>query len=136
MDNKVKVSTYIEFLWAAAMSYRVESAFHDRGGIMMVAPPASLKTAILSAIEQNSIGVMGCSDITLKTLTAARDLIAAKKIHTLMFYDFQKIYERKADTAAATIGTLRALMCEGFTSAAFEQQNIVQLKARAMVIAA
>lgn len=102
---------------------------------MMVAPPASLKTSILAGLEDQP-GVMAYSDMTTKTLVEARDMIASKKIHTLMFYDFQKIYERKPETAQNIIGSLRALMCEGFTSASFEQQNILQMKARALVIAA
>lgn len=103
---------------------------------MIVAPPASLKTAILSAVENWQPGIVGMSDITLKTLVEMRDAIASKKIHALFFYDFQKVYERKADTSANIIGSLRALMCEGFTTAAFEKQGLLTARARALVVAA
>jgi hypothetical protein len=134
--NQIHVSTFIEFLWASTLTHRVESRFQDRGGILLVAPPASLKTSILAAIGKNAAGVMTLSDITVQALVQARDSIASKKIHTLMFYDLQKIYERRQDTAINIIGSIRALMCEGFTSASFEQQNILQVEARALVIAA
>lgn len=119
-----------------AMTWRVESSFEDRGGLMIVAPPAQLKTSILSAVESSQFGIIGMSDITLRTLVEMRDQIAGKKIHALFFYDFQKIYERKADTAENIIGSLRALMCEGFTTAAFEKQGLLRARARALVVAA
>jgi hypothetical protein len=90
---------------------------------------------MLSAVE-NQPGVMARSDMTTTGLVEARDAIASKKIHTLMFYDLQKIYERKQETAANIIGSLRALMDEGFTTAAFENQNVIQTRARALVLAA
>lgn len=134
--NRIQLSTYIEFLWAAALTYRVKSEFDDRGGIMIVAPPASLKTAILAAVENSQFGIVGMSDITLKTLVEMRDQIASKKVHSLFFYDFQKVFERKVDTSANIIGSLRALMCEGFTTASWEKQGLLTAKARALIIAA
>lgn len=103
---------------------------------MIVAPPAQLKTSILSAVENSQPGIVGMSDITLRTLVEMRDQIASKKVNALFFYDFQKVYERKADTAENIIGSLRALMCEGFTTAAFEKQGLLRARARALVVAA
>jgi len=91
---------------------------------------------MLRAIEDQP-GVQAYSDITTTGLVEARDMIASKKIQTLLFYDLQKLYERKQETAANIIGSLRALMDEGFTTAAFEKSTgIIQMRARALVLAA
>jgi hypothetical protein len=101
-----------------------------------VAPPGQMKTSMLATLTDQP-GVMGYSDMTTKTLVEARDTIASKKLHTIMLYDFQKIYERKAETAANIVGSLRALVEEGFSSAAWEEHtNLIQTKARALVMAA
>ena len=101
-----------------------------------MAPPAHFKTTMLKAVEDQP-GVQAYSDITTTGLVEARDMIASKKIQTLLFYDLQKLYERKAETAANIIGSLRALMDEGFTTAAFEKgTGIIQMRARALILAA
>lgn len=135
MAKITKLANFIEVLWASTLTHRVESSFESRGGILLIAPPAHFKTTMLRAVE-NQPGVSPLSDITVKGLIEARDMIACKKINTLLFYDLQKVYERKADTTANIIGSLRALMDEGFTSAAFENQNIIQQRARALILAA
>lgn len=132
----VRLETFLTVLWAATQTHRVESKFKSRGGIFLVAPPGQMKTSMLSILTDQA-GVMGYSDMTVRTLVEARDYIASKKLHTLLFYDFQKIYERNAATAANIVGSVRALVEEGFSSAAWEEHtNLIQTKARALVMAA
>jgi hypothetical protein len=132
----IQMETFLTVLHAACLTYRVDSAFKSRGGMLLVAPPGQMKTSMLATLIDQP-GVMGYSDMTTKTLVEARDYIASKKVHTLLLYDFQKIYERKADTAANIVGSLRALVEEGFSSAAWEEHtNMIQTKARALVMAA
>jgi hypothetical protein len=132
----IKLDTFLTVLWAACLTHRVESKFKSRGGILLVAPPGQMKTSMLNILVDQQ-GVMGYSDMTTKTLVEARDYIASKKIHTLLLYDMQKIYERKQETAQNIVGCIRALVEEGFSSAAFEDHtNLIQTKARALVMAA
>jgi hypothetical protein len=132
----IRLETFLTVLHAACLTHRVQSNFPSRGGMLLIAPPGQMKTSMLNTLTDQP-GVMGYSDMTSKTLVEARDQIASKKIHTLLLYDFQKIYERKADTASNIVGSLRALVEEGFTSAAWEEHaNIIQTKARALVMAA
>lgn len=133
--TRTKLANFIEVLWASTLTHRVDSQFESRGGILLIAPPAHFKTTMLKAVETQP-GVHPLSDITVTGLVSARDMIAARKINTLLFYDLQKVYERKSETASNIIGSLRALMDEGFTSAAYENQNIIQQRARALVLAA
>ena len=117
----IRLETFLTVLHAACLTHRVESNFKSRGGLLLVAPPGQMKTSMLSTLTDQH-GVMGYSDMTTRTLVEARDYIASKKVHTLLLYDFQKIYERKSDTAANIVGSLRALVEEGFSSAAWEEQ--------------
>lgn len=135
----MRISTFLEVLWAASQTHRVQSRFKQRGGIFLVSLPGQLKTTLLRITEDSTIGVLGLSDLTTTMLVEARDSIAANKIHTLAFYDFQKIFERKADTASNILGNIRALMDEGFTTAAFEKagaHGVIQQRARALIMAA
>lgn len=127
----------MEVLWAATQTNKVRTRFPQRGGIFLVSPPGQLKTSLLSCFEEQ-IGVLGYSDMTTNNLIEARDLIASKKVNTLLFYDMQKLYERRQDTAANIEGNIRSVMDEGFTSASHEKvsKNVIQSKARALIMAA
>lgn len=135
----MRVETLLEVLWAATLTSRVVSKFDSRGGIFLVAPPGQLKTSFLKIFDEQP-GVLGFSDMTTNNLVSARDMISSRKVHTVTFYDFQKIYERRADTASNIVGNIRALTDEGFKSASFEQggesTRVIQAKARALVLAA
>jgi hypothetical protein len=133
----VKLDTFLEVLWAFQQTHKVRTRFPSRGGVFLVSPPGQLKTSLLSCFEYD-YGVLGYSDMTTTNLIEARDMIASKKCNTLLFYDMQKLYERRADTASNIEGNIRSLMDEGFTSASHEKvsKNVIQMKARALVMAA
>ena len=133
----MKLDTFMEVLWAFTQTHKVRTRFPARGGVALVSPPGQLKTSFLSCFEEQ-IGVLAYSDMTTTSLVEARDLIASKKANTILLYDMQKLYERRADTASNIEGNIRSVMDEGFTSAAHEKssKNIIQAKARALVMGA
>lgn len=133
----LQLDIFMEVLWAFTQTNKVRTRFPARGGVALVSPPGQLKTSFLSCFEEQ-LGVLAYSDMTTTSLVEARDLIASKKATTILLYDMQKLYERRADTASNIEGNIRSLMDEGFTSAAHEQssKNIIQAKARALVMAA
>lgn len=104
---------------------------------MLISPPGQLKTSLLLSLSEQR-GVIGYSDITSTNLVEARDSFASHKAHTMLLYDMQKLYERRADTASNIEGNIRSIMDEGFTTAAFEQSSngLIQQSARAFVLAA
>jgi hypothetical protein len=133
----MKLSSLLDVLWASTLTHRVRDNYSDRGGIILVSPPGHLKTTFLSLFSDFA-GVLGYSDLTSTSLLESRDAIVSGKVHTLLLYDMQKLYERRADTAANIIGNLRALAGEGFATASFERvsRNVIQQKARALVLGA
>jgi hypothetical protein len=135
--NVIEVRILNEVIHAAYRTNRVLSHFPERGGIMFVAPAGHLKTTILQRLEGLE-GVSLISDLTSKGLVAARDAINNGKVHAFCFLDMQKLYERNQDTAENIMGNLRALVAEGFTTAAYEEQqsNPMVQKARALVMGA
>jgi hypothetical protein len=54
------------------------------------------------------------SDMNTRDLMRVRDEIAARGVRALLFYDFQKIFERRLETAQNICGNIRALIDEGF----------------------
>lgn len=135
-DKVLRVGELIEAIAALHLTGYVKSDFSERGGLMLVAPAAALKTSMLEILDRHYHDVMLLSDINQKTLTAIRDQIAGGKIRTLIFPELAKLYERKSESAAGLEGALRAMVAEGFRAASFEDSRIARFTARAMVMGA
>lgn len=103
---------------------------------MLVGPPGTMKSTFLDELDHQYHDCLTLTDLNAKSLVALRDRVAGGSIKTLVFPEYQKIYERKGDTSANLEGSIRALVQEGFTAAAFENAGINRLRARAMVIGA
>lgn len=130
------IADLIEVVCAVHLSSYVESPFPERGGLMLVGAPGTLKSTIVMVLEQQYSDAVALSDINAQGLVTLRDAIATGSIRTLVLPELQKLYERHPQTASNVEGTLRAIAGEGFQSASFEDQRINSLKARATVIAA
>lgn len=135
-DGDVSVSTMIECLAAAHLSNYVDSPFHERGGIMLIGPPGSLRTTLTRALDRAYADVMCLSDINQKGLSDLKQHLITGDKRTLVFTEYSKLYERNPHTASNAEGTIRALVAEGFAGAAFEEQTIAKSLARAVVIGA
>lgn len=96
------------------MSHAVDSPFEQAGGMFLVAPPGQLKTAVLKQLEALP-DTRGFSDMNTRDLLRVRDEIAARSVRAILFYDWQKIFERRVETAQNICGNIRALIDEGFT---------------------
>lgn len=127
----------MKILQYSVLSNRVRDAFPDRGGIMLVAPAGQLKTSLLKQLE-GQLGVMPYSDLNTTNLQELRGQIVSGKVHCIMLYDLQKIYERNPQVTANVIGNLRALMSEGFTTSTADQttSQMIIRGARALVLMA
>lgn len=130
------IREYLEVIAAIHLSSRVSSNFPERGGLMIVGPPAVLKSSMLQVLDRHYHDVLTLSDINAKTLTALRDAVSSHRINSLVFPEFGKIYQRKSDTSSNVEGVLTAMVSEGFLSAGFEDSRIQRLEARAVVIGA
>ena len=62
------------------------------------------------------------------------DEVEAKRIRTLLFYEFPKLYERRSETASNILGNIRSLIDEGFTGIA--EQAGGSMSSRCVIIAA
>lgn len=132
----ISVREYVEVLAAIHCSSYVTGDFVERGGLMIVGPPAVLKSTLLGILDRHYHDALSMSDVNAKTLSQLRDAVAAGRVRTLVFPELAKLYERKAETAANVEGVLRAFAAEGFDSAGFEDSRISRFKARATVIGA
>jgi hypothetical protein len=103
----------IDVLAAYCLTPYVDSKFSQCGGIIIVSPPEQLKTSMLGCLA-GIAGVKSLSDLHTQELNRLRDDICAKKIRVLVFLDFQKIFERRAETSQNILGNLRALIDEGY----------------------
>lgn len=132
----MKLASTFELVTAAHWSFMVESPFKQRGGLMFIANPENLKTAIVKASLESMPRALCYSDLTLKQLIVLRDNIADEKFTTLGFTELEKLYERQAAVADNVEGVLKAMAEEGFSHAAFEDKRVWTPNARCLVVAA
>jgi hypothetical protein len=131
----MKIGSLTEVISAAHLSFYVHSPFVERGGLMLVGPPASLKTAFTEVLDVYPNATL-LSDLTVKQGVGLRDDIGADKITTIGFTDFAKLYQRQASGSSNVEGYIRALAGEGFRKANWEDQRMVTPPARAFIIGA
>jgi len=127
------IRSLVEVISAAHLSHYVESPFKERGGIMLIGPPASLKSAMVEVIDCYPNANIA-TDLTIKQAARLRDDFAGGKIATMAFTDFAKLYQRHNSTAANIEGFVRALTAEGFRQVNWEDSRTQCLPARAMVL--
>lgn len=130
----MKVSSLIEILSAAHLSAYVDGPFDGRGGIMLVAPPGTLKTTIIKLLDVFP-NCCVLSDINVPTLNDMREDIANNRIRTLAFGELEKLYARHPATASNIEGILKAMVEEGFRHAAYDDQRMECREAKCLLVA-
>lgn len=132
----MKVTNFIEVLDAAHLSHYVKFDFEQRGGIMIVGPPASWKSTVIKIALNEYPNALVLSDINVQQLIMMRDDLAAGRYITMGFLEMEKIYQRNPAVAANTEGHIKAIVEEGFTIASFEDQRKIKANARCCVMGA
>lgn len=133
----MKPQTLIDVFDAAHLTRYVESEeFPKRGGIMVVGPPGALKTSLMLLGIQVYPDALILSDLNVTSLMGLRDELIGGRFSTIVFPEFEKLYQRKAESSSNVEGTLKQLVEDGFTRASFEPQGMISMNARAMVIGA
>lgn len=134
----MKLRSVVEVLTAAHQAHHVDAppAFQSRGGLMFVAPIGALKTALTKTLDAWKPRALVLSDLTIRQLGELRDEIAQKKICTLAFMEFPKLYARNADVANNIEGALHQMADDGLRSLNFESQTMTVGEARALIVGA
>lgn len=131
----MRLTSLIQVLHASHWSYLVEGEWDERGGVMIVAPPASFKTTAIKTLESFDKTLV-LSDANVPGIMRLRDDIASGVYTTLAFTEYEKIYQRNPQTAMNVEGHLRAFTDEGFKLGSHEDSRMVEHKARCLVIGA
>jgi hypothetical protein len=134
--GEMKPSTLIEVIDAAHLSYYVSGDFEQRGGMMLVGPPETLRTTVIQLALKPHPDALRISDVNMNSLLGLKEGFTSGRYSTLGFLDYQKIYERHKSSASNVEGTLRQLMEEGFTRNPHEDPTMASTEARAFVVAA
>lgn len=128
------IADLIRVVASVHLASYVDSPFKDFGGLMLVGPPATMKSTIIGTLEQ--FGEAQClSDVNMETLGKMRDGIAQGTLRTLGLPELQKLYERHSNTASNVEGTLRAMAAEGFRAPSFQDARRATLVAKAAIVA-
>jgi hypothetical protein len=128
--------TILEIIDAAHLSKHIESPFHQRGGIMMQGPPATLKTTFIQNVLDEHYDALVVSDINIQTLMKLRSDFRTGRYSTLAFTEFSKVYARRGDTASNLEAAIHQLVEEGFTKPSFVDQRMSMTRSRCFVIGA
>lgn len=103
---------------------------------MIVGPPGSMKTTFIRVALAEHPSALMLSDLNINSLMSLRDSLISGRYHTIAFPEYEKLYQRKAETSANIEGTIKQLIEEGFTRASFEEQDAITSTARTLVIGA
>lgn len=132
----MKPLTLIEVIDAAHLTVFVDSPYPQRGGLMLIGPPETLRTTCIEIALQQHPAALIMSDTNMKTLTSIKDEFCNGRYSSIGFLDYQKIYERGMQTAMNVEGTIRMMIEEGFTRTSHDDPSSPSTKARAFVVAA
>lgn len=132
----MKPQTLIEIIDAAHLTSFIHSPFPQRGCLMIVGPPGAMKTTFISTALREYPSTLFLSDLNINSLMKLRDSLVSGRYRTIAFPEYEKLYQRKADTASNIEGTIKQLIEEGFTRASFEEQDAITSTARTLVIGA
>jgi len=128
--------TLIEIIDAAHLTSFITSPFPQRGCLMLVGPPGALKTTFLRTALIQHPSALFLSDLNINSLMKLRESLVSGRYRTIAFPEYEKLYQRKADTASNIEGTIKQLIEEGFTRASFEEQDAITYTARTLVVGA
>lgn len=132
---KLTVARMMDCLAAAHFAYRVRGPSPDRGGIMLVGPPASLKSTMIGWLAKRYSDVLEMTDLNVQKLVQMRPMLQTGRYKTIALPEVAKVFERSESVSANVEGHLRAMTAEGFKEASFEVP-INQPPARCLVIGA
>jgi hypothetical protein len=128
--------TLIEVIDAAHLTNFITSPFPQRGALMVVGPPGSMKTTFINVALSNYPSALRLGDLNINSLMKLRDSLVSGRYSTIAFPEYEKLYQRKADTAANIEGTIKQLIEEGFGRASFEELDAITTTARVMIVGA
>lgn len=131
----MKPETLIDIICASHLSTYVASEFKSAGGVMFVGPPGSLRTSMLSVLEEYPNATLQ-SDLNTPMLGKLKGEIVNNVLRTIVFLDLQKLWERHPSVSANLEGHIRALVDEGFTGTSFQDSRVHATKARAVILGA
>lgn len=130
----MRASTVIEFLSAVHQSKFVNGDFSQRGGVIIVAPPGTLKTTLIKLAIEDYPDALPLSDLNVNTLNQLKNSLIDQRYTTLGFGELEKLYQRNPATAANIEGHLKMLVEEGYSRASFEDQRAQSMAAKCAVI--
>jgi hypothetical protein len=134
VNKPVPISSIIEVLQAAHLTYCVDSPFSERSGILLVSPAGQLKTSMLTAVNETFHNFKLVSDLNGNNLLAMQDDLFSGTYPTIAFKDMIKLYERAASTSSNLEGTLRSMVDEGWTGSTQRDTRIAEAPIRLLVM--
>ena len=128
--------TLIEVIDCAHLTSFINSPFSQRGAMMVVGPPGSMKTTFIRVALCDHPSALFLSDLNINSLMKLRDSLVSGRYRTIAFPEYEKLYQRKADTSANVEGTIKQLIEEGFSRASFEELDAITTTARTFIVGA
>jgi hypothetical protein len=128
--------TICEIIDAAHSTKYVRSAYDQRGGLLIVAPPGSLKTGIIEYVLDEYPNAFVLSNVNMTSLESFREDMISNRYSTMAFPEFQALYARDQRTAANVEQTIAQLIDEGWRRPSFRDPRAGALKSRMLVVGA
>lgn len=130
----MRAQSLIQFLDAAVDTKHIAGPFDERGGIMIVAPPGSLKTTVIDNALSAHADTIICSDLNVHQWMKIKDEFISQRYTAMGFPEFEKLYQRHSSTAANLEGIIKALVSEGYGTGPGGDPRMPRILARGLVI--
>jgi hypothetical protein len=124
---------FIEFLCACHVACQVDSPFTGRGGVVLSAPPEHLKTTMATVLDEYPNALV-LSDINGPQLDKMRQDFISERWRSIVFTDYQKVWERDPRVSSNVEGCLRAMIEEGWSGPAHKSNYVGKMPARAFLL--
>jgi len=126
--------TLCEIIDAAHLTIKVQNVYGQRGGLLLVAHPGSLKTSMLEYVLDEYPNTFVLSNVNLPMLNSLRDEMTSNRYATMAFPEFETIYARDQRTAMSVEKTITQLVDEGWRNPSFVDPRAGALKSRMLVV--
>lgn len=127
--------TLCEIVDAAHLTKHVsDNTFGNRGGLLIVAPPGSLKTSIIEYVLDDYPNAFVLSNVNMNSLDDFREDLISNRYSTMAFPEYQMLYARDQRTAMSVEQTIAMLVDEGWRKPSFRDPRAGALKSRILVV--
>lgn len=135
-QKPVRLEAILEVVCAIHLASFVTSPVEDRGGLMIVGPPGSLKSTAIDILDANYHNAVSVSNLNTTTLLQMQDQLQSGAVRSVIVPDLQALYAGDPRTVGRVEQAIMQLAAEGHRGASWQDARFQRFKSRCTVFSA